>query len=105
MTLNKPKTAVFDADYTDYEDFQRALFMRTNEKVKIRIVFEKKSRRIIGAQLVSRLDVSMCIHMFSLAIQEHVTIDKLKLLDIFFLPHFNQPYNYITMAALKAPNA
>ena len=28
--------------------------------------------------------------------------NKLKLLDIFFLPHFNQPYNYITMAALKA---
>ena len=105
LTLNKAKAAGIDADYTDYEDFQRALFMRTNEKVKIRIVFEKKSRRIIGAQLVSRLDVSMGIHMFSLAIQEHVTIDKLKLLDIFFLPHFNQPYNYITMAALKAPNA
>ena len=42
------------------------------------------------------------LHMFSLAIQEHITIDKLKLLDIFFLPHFNQPYNYITMAALGA---
>ena len=36
------------------------------------------------------------------AIEEGVTIDKLKLLDIFFLPHFNQPYNYITMAALGA---
>ena len=44
----------------------------------------------------------MGIHMFSLAIQEKVSIDKLKLLDIFFLPHFNQPYNYITMACLKA---
>lgn len=30
------------------------------------------------------------------------TIDNLKLFDLFFLPHFNQPYNYITMAALKA---
>ena len=38
----------------------------------------------------------------SLAIQEKVTIDRLKLLDLFFLPHFNQPYNYITMAALNA---
>jgi hypothetical protein len=44
----------------------------------------------------------MAIHLFSLAIEEKVTIDKLKLLDIFFLPHFNQPYNYITMAALSA---
>lgn len=103
LTLAKAKNAGLDVEAADFEDFQRALFMRTNEKVKIRIVFEKKSRRIVGAQLASKIDVSMGIHMFSLAIQEKVTIDKLKLLDIFFLPHFNQPYNYITMAALSAP--
>ncbi len=52
--------------------------------------------------MVSREDMSMGIHMFSLAIQEKVTIDKLALLDLFFLPHFNKPYNYITQAALRA---
>lgn len=52
--------------------------------------------------MASKYDISMGIHMFSLAIQEHLTIDKLALLDIFFLPHFNQPYNYITMAGLTA---
>ena len=52
--------------------------------------------------MASTYDLSMGIHMFSLAIQEHVTIDRIKLLDIFFLPHFNKPYNYITMAALSA---
>jgi len=46
--------------------------------------------------------MSMGIHMYSLAIQEKVTIDRMKLLDIFFLPHFNKPYNYLTMAALSA---
>ena len=40
--------------------------------------------------------------MFSLAIQEKVTIDRIALLDLFFMPHFNQPYNYVTMAALTA---
>ena len=76
--------------------------MRENEDVKIRIVYEKSTRRVVGTQLSSKEDVSMAIHMFSLAIEEGVTIDKLKLLDIFFLPHFNKPYNYITMAALNA---
>lgn len=57
---------------------------------------------IVGAQMASRHDMSMGIHLFSLAIQERVTIDKLKLLDMFFLPHFNKPYNYVTMAALRA---
>lgn len=88
--------------YTDFEDLQRPGFMKQNAKVKIRIVYEESSRRVVGAQLSSKEDISGVIHMFSLAIEEQVTIDKLKLLDIFFLPHFNQPYNYITMAALSA---
>lgn len=88
--------------YTDYEDLQKPGFMKENAKVKIRIVYETETRRVVGAQMASADDISMGIHMFSLAIEEGVTIDKLKLLDIFFLPHFNQPYNYITMAALGA---
>lgn len=103
VTVRKARENGLDVDYTDFSDYQRSEFMRTNEQVHLRIVFGKKSRRIMGAQIASTYDVSMGIHMFSLAIQENVTIDKLKLLDIFFLPHFNQPYNYITMAALKAP--
>ncbi|WP_156285802.1 H2O-forming NADH oxidase [Oceanivirga salmonicida] len=89
---------------TSFEDVQKADFIENspNEKVKIKIVYEKGSRRIVGAQIASKHDVSMGIHLFSLAIQEKLTIDKLKLLDIFFLPHFNKPYNYITMAALGA---
>lgn len=103
MTVAAAKMAGFDPEYTEYEDTQKPAFMKhNNEKVKLRIVYDKSSRRILGAQMASRQDISMGIHMFSLAIQEKVTIDKLKLLDTFFLPHFNQPYNYITMAALSA---
>ena len=53
----------------------------------------KYTRQIKGAQLMSKYDMSMMIHMFSLAIQEKVTIDRLSLTDFFFLPHYNQPYN------------
>ena len=47
-------------------------------------------------------DISMGIHLFSLAIQEKVSIDRLALLDLFFLPHFNQPMSYIAKAAIAA---
>ncbi|MDR1217728.1 MAG: FAD-dependent oxidoreductase [Oscillospiraceae bacterium] len=87
---------------TDFTALQKPAFMPDNHEVKIRIVYDSETRRVLGAQLASFENVSMCIHMFSLAIEDGVTIDKLKLLDIFFLPHFNQPYNYITMAALSA---
>lgn len=102
LNLKAAEKAGIEVEYTDYEDLQKPAFIHDNKRVKIRIVYEKSSRRIVGAQIASYEDISMGIHMFSLAIEEGVTIDKLKLLDIFFLPHFNQPYNYITMAALGA---
>lgn len=103
ITLQKAKKLGYDAEATDYEDLQKAAFIESgNHMVKIRIVYDKNTRIILGAQMCSDYDISMGIHMFSLAIEEQVTIDKLKLFDVFFLPHFNQPYNYITMAALNA---
>ena len=102
LSLKMAKKLGYDALATDFEDLQKPAFMKNNEKVKIRIVYDKGTRRVLGAQMASKENISMGIHMFSLAIEEKVTIDRLKLLDIFFLPHFNQPYNYITMAALSA---
>ncbi len=103
MNVAAAKRAGYDPVYTDYEDLQKPGFIEhDNYKVKIRIVYDKASRRILGTQMASYQDISMGIHMFSLAIEQQLTIDKLALLDIFFLPHFNQPYNYITMAALSA---
>jgi NADPH-dependent 2,4-dienoyl-CoA reductase/sulfur reductase-like enzyme len=103
LNLNAAKKAGFNPLYTQFEDTQKPAFIKEdNHKVKIRIVYDKDTRRVLGAQMASYQDISMGIHLFSLAIEEKVTIDKLKLVDIFFLPHFNQPYNYITMAALSA---
>lgn len=104
LSVTAAEKAGLDVEHADFEDLQKPPFMpdEENAEVKLRIVYEKSSRRVVGAQMASTLDISMGIHMFSLAIEEGVTIDKLKLLDIFFLPHFNQPYNYITMCALGA---
>lgn len=103
LSEQKAKQLGMDVLSTSFEDLQKATFIETtNPKVNIKILYDAKTRVILGAQMASTYDMSMGIHMFSLAIQEKVTIDKLKLLDIFFLPHFNQPYNYITMAALSA---
>lgn len=102
LTEEMAKKAGFDVLSTSFEDLQKPGFIEENESVKIKITYDKDTRRVLGAQIASKYDISMAIHMFSLAIQEKVTIDKLKLTDIFFLPHFNQPYNYITMAAITA---
>lgn len=103
LTEAKAKRAGIDVLTTSFNDTQKPAFMETdNPKVDIKIVYRKDNRRIVGAQIMSTYDMSAAIHMFSLAIYKKVTIDELALLDIFFMPHFNQPYNYVTMAALGA---
>jgi NADPH-dependent 2,4-dienoyl-CoA reductase/sulfur reductase-like enzyme len=103
LNMKAAEKAGYRPVYTQFEDLQKPAFIKEdNHPVKIRIIYDKNTRRVLGAQMASYQDISMGIHMFSLAIEEKVTIDRLKLLDIFFLPHFNQPYNYITMAALSA---
>ncbi|MGT2947836.1 H2O-forming NADH oxidase [Streptococcus devriesei] len=103
LTAEKAKRFGYNPEVTEFTDSQKATFIEhDNYPVTLKIVYDKDSRLILGAQMASKEDMSMGIHMFSLAIQEKVTIDRLALLDFFFLPHFNQPYNYITKAALNA---
>jgi NADPH-dependent 2,4-dienoyl-CoA reductase/sulfur reductase-like enzyme len=88
---------------TSFTGCQKAPFIEhDNPDATIKIVYDKATRAIVGAQIASTYDMHGNINMFSLAVEKKVTIDDLKLLDIFFLPHFNAPYNYITMAALSA---
>lgn len=105
QTIETAAAHGIEATSTDFEDLQKPAFMNecgANPKVKIRIVYRKDNHEVIGAQLMSEYDMSAALHLFSLAIQEKVTIERLALLDIFFMPHFNQPYNYITMASFTA---
>ncbi|MGC3362692.1 pyridine nucleotide-disulfide oxidoreductase, partial [Enterococcus faecalis] len=76
----------------------RPIFSKTNNIVKLRISFEKRAKRIVGVQLCSKEDLSGLLTMFSLAIEEQITLDKLKMLDYLFHPSFSQPYNFILKA-------
>ena len=85
LSLKKARALGYDAAATDREDWQKAAFIESgNYKTWLRVVYDKATRRILGAELASSQDVSMGLHMFSLAIEQGYTIDQLKLLDIFF---------------------
>ena len=102
LSVAAAKAEGIEVEYSDFEDTQLPMFMEVeNPMVKIRIVYRKDNKQIVGCQLTSTYDMSAMINMFSLAIQKKVTMAELALLDIFFMPHFNQPYNYVTVAAIN----
>jgi hypothetical protein len=55
----------------------------------------------VGSHVASTHNHTETMYMLALAIQEGLTIDELPMVDIFFLPHFNKPYNFVTLAGLE----
>ncbi len=92
----------YNVDSVELTDTIRPEFMPDSGEVSIKVVWDKESRRILGAQIASDEDITLAIHFFSLAVQERYSIDKLALTDLFFLPHFNKPDNFITKIGLMA---
>ena len=85
-----------------FEDFYRPEFMPSNEKILMRLVYEKDTLRIVGGQVMSKYDVTQSANTLSLAIQGRMTIEDLALVDFFFQPHFDRPWNYLNLLAHKA---
>ncbi len=101
VTETVAKDLGFDYEQITFTDNDRPEFMKSYQEVLIKILWDKKTRKIIGAQVGSVANHTEVMYMFSLAIMKGVTIDELPLVDIFFLPHFNKPYNFITLPALE----
>ncbi|WP_031542483.1 FAD-dependent oxidoreductase [Mesoplasma photuris] len=84
-----------------FTDNDRPEFMSTTKQVWFKVIWDKKTRRIVGAQIASENNHTEVMYMMALGIQKGLTIDELPLVDIFFLPHFNKPYNFVTLAGLE----
>jgi len=80
----------------------RPEFMPDYEVITLKVVYEEENRRILGAQVISKADVTQSINTLSVCIQNSMTIDELGYIDFFFQPHFNKPWNFLNQAGLQA---
>ena len=80
----------------------RPEFMPDYSPATIKLVFDKDSRRIIGGQICSDIDLTQYMNTLSVVIQNKMTVEELAMTDFFFQPHFNKPWNLLNTVALKA---
>lgn len=104
--VNEASAAHFglDVDSVVFEDNYRPEFMPTTEKVMMKLVWEKGSNRIVGAQVISKYDITQSANTLSLAVQNRMTVEDLAYVDFFFQPHFDRPWNYLNLLAQAALN-
>lgn len=102
LTYETAKSEGLDVDFVYAVDNYRPEFMPTYEKVTFKVVYEKSSRRIVGAQLTSKADLTQSINTISVCIQNGMTVEELAFIDFFFQPHYNKPWNFINLAGLNS---
>lgn len=102
LTEAAAAAAGLDVEAVTIEDHYRPEFMPTAEKVLIKVIYEKQSRRIVGAQLMSEAELTQSINTISVCIQNEMTVDQLAMIDFFFQPHYNKPWNFLNSVGQAA---
>jgi NADPH-dependent 2,4-dienoyl-CoA reductase/sulfur reductase-like enzyme len=67
--------------------------------VKVKLVVEKESERLIGAQIVGGEEVTQRINALSLAIQKGMTVRELAKADTAYAPPLNETWDPMVLAA------
>lgn len=83
-------------------DNYRPEFMPTFEPATVKLVFDADTRRVIGGQIISKIDLTQYMNTLSVVIQNNITVEELAMTDFFFQPHFNKPWSLLNTVALKA---
>lgn len=84
------------------EDAYRPEFMPTAEQALVKLVYRKSDQQILGAQIMSTVDLTQMMNTMSVVIQNKMTMAELALTDFYFLPHYDKPWSLLNIAALKA---
>ena len=102
LTLSRTREAKINAASVTYTGPYRPDFMPHAYPITVILIYDRNTRKVLGAQLMCEHDVSQAANTVSGVMQNGGTIDQLAMLDMLFSPNFNEPFNYLNLAAQKA---
>ena len=104
LTEEAARAAGLDVASSFVEDADRPEFMNDYGLVRFKLVYDKADFRLLGAQVGSygAVNHTEVIYFLALAIQKEMKLPEIAFTDVYFLPHYNKPFNFILTAILKA---
>ncbi len=104
ISLQTAKDAGFDADAVVVHKASHTGYYPGSEKLSLMLVWDKKTKKVLGAQAAGRVGVDKRLDVISTAIAGGLTIDDLAELDLAYAPPFNSPNGPVNMTAFTAQN-
>ena len=102
--LRETEAAEAGFDYTSVVvgSKTRAGYYPGTAKMKIKVVVEKRSGRLLGAQIVGREGAAKRIDVLACALWNEMAVDELQNLDLSYAPPFAPVWDPVLIAARKA---
>ncbi len=79
--------------------YDRAHYWPGAAKIKVKLVFQKSSGRLLGGQLSGKAGVNKRIDIIAVAITARMTTDDLGMLDLSYAPPYSPVYDPVQVAA------
>jgi len=104
LSLKGAKDAGFAADAVVVHKASHTSYFPGSEKVSLMLIWDRTSKKVLGAQVAGRVGVDKRIDVIATAIAGGLTIEDLAELDLAYAPPFNSPNGPVNMAAFTAEN-
>ena len=92
----------FDVDSQVIEAESKVSYMPGAKRILIKLIFDRKHGRLLGAQIAGREGVARRINAVAVALHQRMTIDEISRLDFAYAPPFSAPFDPILIAAEQA---
>ena len=92
----------FDVDSQIIEAESKVGYMPGSKRMLIKLIFDRKSGRLLGAQMGGKEGVARRINVLAVALHQRMTIDEISRLDFAYAPPFSAPFDPILIAAEQA---
>lgn len=100
--IAKKLNLTIDSVYLNEEYKMSFVPSHMKEKVMFKMIYDPKTKVVLGAQIMSKHDLTANMNAMSLAIFNKMTVEQLAYADFFFQPEFDKPWNIINEAGLMA---
>jgi len=92
----------FDVDSQVIEAESKVSYMPGAKRILIKLIFDRKHGRLLGAQIAGKEGVARRINAVAVALHQRMTIDEISRLDFAYAPPFSAPFDPILIAAEQA---
>jgi NADPH-dependent 2,4-dienoyl-CoA reductase/sulfur reductase-like enzyme len=92
----------FDVDSQIIEAESKVGYMPGSKRMLIKLIFDRKNGRLLGAQMAGQEGVARRINSLAVALHQNMTIDEIAVLDFAYAPPFSAPFDPILIAAEQA---